>query len=328
MLLFSFFSYIFLIERDDILNTIDINFKNLIEHLKSLSKDEIYENTKNMFSQINSQIQESIQDYFKKFPYWGKLDLNNNEYEHFRLKADTLSNHLSDFIWLYEKLKDYRSKKLLFAILNNWYQYDFSTLDSAHEKNYLHYFDLDLIQCKNEVFVDLGAYIGDTILDFVNCYGIDSYKKIYAYEISKETIDYFRKNTEHLKNIEIRQKAITDENGHLYIKENSINASANTVVNDGEIEVETTYLDYDIVEPITMIKMDIEGSEQKALLGAKKHIQKSHPKLMISVYHNLVDLWKIPCMIEQMCPGVYKFYLRSHGGSIFPTEIVLIAIPK
>ena len=74
-----------------------------------------------------------------------------------------------------------------------------------------------------------------------------------------------------------------------------------------------------------MIKMDIEGAEEKALLGCQKQIIKNKPKLLISVYHNHEDLWKIPRMISNMNPN-YKFYLRYYGNNIFPTEIVLIAV--
>ena len=73
--------------------------------------------------------------------------------------------------------------------------------------------------------------------------------------------------------------------------------------------------------------MDIEGYEQKALLGCKQHIQDEHPNLLISVYHNHEDLWKIPKMINDMYPD-YDYYLRCHGNNIFPTEIVLFAINK
>ncbi len=309
------------------MNYIDKQFQSLTNYLKNLSKEEIFEQTKNTFLSINPQIQYSIEDYFKKFPYWGKLNCKEQEYEHFHLKAEALSTHLQDFIWLYEQLKDYRSKKLLLAILNNWYQYDFTTLDGAHEKNYTHYFDLDLINCNEEVFVDLGAYIGDTVLDYIHTYGENSYQKIYAYEISDDILEYLKQNTNAYANIEIRNKAVIDKISTMYLGENSVDASANTIEEVGEKQIATTSLDLDIEEPITMIKMDIEGSEQRALLGAKNHIQKEHPKLLISVYHNLEDLWKIPSMIEEMCPNTYHFYLRSHGGSIFPTEIVLLAIP-
>lgn len=50
-------------------------------------------------------------NFFNKFGYWGNLDLDNDIYEEIELKAKELYNHIDDFIWLYDKLKDYRSKK-------------------------------------------------------------------------------------------------------------------------------------------------------------------------------------------------------------------------
>lgn len=79
-----------------------------------------------------------------------------------------------------------------------------------------------------------------------------------------------------------------------------------------------TTLDQDITEPVTLIKADIEGFEQKALEGAKHHILNDHPKLLFSVYHNNEDLWKIPQRIHQISPE-YRFYLRFK---------VLLSIPR
>jgi len=81
----------------------------------------------------------------------------------------------------------------------------------------------------------------------------------------------------------------------------------------------------DIKEKITMIKMDIEGCEQKALKGAEKHIKEETPKMMISVYHGFNDLIEIYSYLKELNPK-YKFFLRYYGGPIFPTEIVLYAI--
>lgn len=50
-------------------------------------------------------------EFFNKFGYWGNLDLDNDIYEEIELKAKELYNHIDDFIWLYNKLNDYRSKK-------------------------------------------------------------------------------------------------------------------------------------------------------------------------------------------------------------------------
>lgn len=83
-----------------------------------------------------------------------------------------------DFVWLYENLADYKSKYILYAILNNYYNFDFISLGKVTNDTYKHYFDLDILKLQqDEVFVDMGAYIGDTTLDFINSYGTDSYKK-------------------------------------------------------------------------------------------------------------------------------------------------------
>lgn len=308
------------------MNIIDRNFYALTDELKSLTRQEIFKNIKSSFDKISEQTKLSLEDYFNRFNYWGKLDLNSQNYEQLMNKAASFSDHIKDYEWLYNKLKDYRSKKLLFAIMNNWYKYDFITLSSSHESNFSHYFDLDLINsCDNEVFVDLGVYNGDTIIDFIRTYGKNSYKTIYGYEITKEVFEKAKNRLSYYNNIILKNKAILDEEKIVYVSENESDSSANSIGKNGDKTISSTTLDNDIKEKVTIIKMDIEGSEQKALLGCKKHIINAHPKLLLSVYHNNEDIWKIPKMIEEICPG-YNFYLRSHGGSIYPTEITLIAI--
>lgn len=242
------------------------------------------------------------------------------------LRAKSLKEHLNDYVVLYNKLQDYRSKKVLFSILNNWYQFDFNTLNTSMERNYDHYFDLDLIKCdEKEVFVDLGSYTGDTISSYLNTYGIDCYSKIYGYEVTKESFEASKKELKYFPNIYLNNKAVSNKNEVLYFNYSEVDNSANQVLEDGSEKVDAVSIDEDILDDITMIKMDIEGYEEKALEGCKKHIEKEHPKLLISVYHNHEDLYKIPKMIYQIDPS-YQFYLRYYGNNIFPTETVLIAI--
>lgn len=265
-------------------------------------------------------------NFFNKFGYWGKLDLGNDIYEEIELKAKELYNHIDDFIWLYDKLKDYRSKKTLYAILNNWYNYDFKTTAETREILYDCYFDLDLIKIeKEEVFVDLGAYTGDTILSFIENYGEDSYKKIYCYEITPDTFEILKEKLKDYKNIDCRLKGVSNKEEILYFDNKEGITSANSLDKEGNIKVETVTLDNDIKEKITMIKADIEGFEQQAIEGAKNHILNDHPKLMLSVYHKNEDLWKIARMIYNISDK-YQFYLRYNSSPIYPTEITLIAI--
>ena len=41
------------------------------------------------------------------------------------------------------------------------------------------------------------------------------------------------------------------------------------------------------------MKFDIEGSELQALNGGRRLLRDFKPTLMVSVYHDLGDLWKI-----------------------------------
>ena len=307
-------------------NAIDRNFKLLVELIKSKDLEEVYHIIRNSFDKVSPNIQLSLEDYFEKFPYWGKINRDNGVYEELYYRAKSLKEHIDDYVWLYERLSDYGSKKVLFAILNNWYQFDFDTLGSSIEKNYSHYFDLDIVKCNDrEVFVDLGSYTGDTVMDYFNNYGSNCYSKIYCYEITDESFEILENNLNYYPNIVINKKAVSHEVGKLYFCKRKVDDSANMVMDSGEVEVDTTTLDEDIKECISMIKMDIEGSEVKALEGARVHIINDKPKLLISVYHNHEDLWKVPKIIDDMCYG-YSFYLRYYGNNVFPTEVVLIGI--
>jgi FkbM family methyltransferase len=74
----------------------------------------------------------------------------------------------------------------------------------------------------------------------------------------------------------------------------------------------------------TLIKMDIEGAEYPALLGAVNTIRAHRPGLAICLYHEPAHLWQIPLLIAGWNLG-YRFYLRSHSNNGF--ELVLYAIP-
>ena len=307
------------------MNIIDKKFKELTDDIKDKSEIEIFYHIKERFLLVNEKTRQSCENFFNKFLYWGKLDIKNKDFEFFELKAKTLKKHIEDFIWLYDNLCDYQSKKVLLGILDNWYNWNFTDLANVCQNLYNDYFDLDLIvKCENEVVVDLGAYIGDSTLSFINNYGTDSYNKIYCYEINKENFEYLKTNLKPYEDIDLRLKGVGAENGTMYLKENG-ELSSCQVSDDGDIPVQMVRLDDDIKEKITMIKSDIEGAEKMALMGAKGHIMNEHPKLLISIYHSNDDVWQIPRMIKEMDDS-YRFYLRYHGGMIYPTEITLIAI--
>lgn len=163
------------------MNVIDRNFYELIDEIKSLSEKELYYRIRKSFDNIPDATKISCMNFFNQFGYWGYLDIYNGNYEEIELKQIALYNHIDDFAWVYGKLCDFRSKKTLYAILSNWYRYDFLSAAQTKENLFDDYFDLDLVKCsKDEVIVDLGAFTGDTILSYIKNYGEDCYKKIYC----------------------------------------------------------------------------------------------------------------------------------------------------
>ena len=71
---------------------------------------------------------------------------------------------------------------------------------------------------------------------------------------------------------------------------------------------------------IDFIKMDIEGAELKALMGAKKTIREDRPQLAISIYHSLSDFIKIPCYLKSICKNCtfhFGHYSKTQCESVF-----------
>lgn len=311
-------------------NNIDIEFNNLMTFLKDKDVNQIKDIIKTNYrykEKVDKLNYDSIIAYYNKQELWGTINLDEDDDELIENNAKALVNHREDYEWLYHQLKDYKSKKILLAVLLYWLMLDIDKVDNLQDRTYKQYFDLDLIKCnKKEVFVDIGAYIGDTIVEYIKAFGLNNYKRIYCYEIVPSNIGYLKQNIEifKMKNVIIREKGASNKKGLLFLDNNEV-SSTSKLSNNGSIKVDTVKVDDDIDEKVTFIKMDIEGSEVEALLGCKKKILEGHPKLAICVYHNNDHLWEIARIIHEIDP-TYKFYLRYYGGPLLPVEYILYAI--
>ncbi|MGA8345618.1 MAG: FkbM family methyltransferase, partial [Candidatus Sulfotelmatobacter sp.] len=99
------------------------------------------------------------------------------------------------------------------------------------------------------------------------------------------------------------------------------------IVEGGEqsISVECRRLD-DISWPMapTYVKMDIEGAEPQALVGASDLLRRHHPILAVCTYHRSEHLWQIPNIIRSIAPE-YNLFLRRYAEDCW--EGVCYAIP-
>lgn len=219
-------------------------------------------------------------------------------------------------------LQDDESKEVLDARVNliktgNW-KY-LNNIDINKEQYFLN----DFYELNNEeIYVDLGAWNGDTILKFINKVN-GKYKKIIAFEPEKENYKSLKLNVErnNIENIDIYNLGSWNEKTTLkFLSNDTASRINNEKIEEGGISmIYTEKLDNLFIDtPITFIKMDIEGAEKESILGAKEIIKKYKPKLAICVYHKLEDIYMIPKMIKELVPE-YKLYLRHHSLGMWET---------
>ena len=187
------------------------------------------------------------------------------------------------------------------------------------------YFDLDeLPRYEKEVFLDVGSLDGMTALRFLNWAG-DSGKRVYCFEPDEKNIEKVSKN---LKNeIEAGYAKIIPYgawNQKTTLKFKATGNGVSMVTDDG-VSINASTIDEEIPagEPVSFIKMDIEGSELRALIGAENTIKRNHPKLAISAYHKPEDILTLANEILQIDDS-YRFYLRHY--SLTDEETVLYGL--
>lgn len=236
-----------------------------------------------------------------------------------------IKDNLHKYKFLYETLlNDELSRNTLMNIMLYRLTYKGEHIAKAFSIGSRQYFDESIVSLdKDAVFVDCGGLDGATSVEFILRH--PSYKRVYLYEPIEQLYENCKQNIAYLQldNVEIRNAAVYMENSQLKFSQGIPGSSRND--ENGEVVVQSVSLDNDIVEEVSFIKMDIEGSEKQAILGAKSHLQKDNPLLAICVYHLPSDLWEIPEMIYSIQSN-YRFYLRHH--TLNTNETVLYAVPQ
>lgn len=160
----------------------------------------------------------------------------------------------------------------------------------------------------NETYIDLGAFNGDTVLDFAERTNY-RYKEIYALEPNKRNYKKLLLCTENMKNVYTFNCAAWSENTTLIF---NTGGGRQSQISTKGIETQAKSVDSILNgKEATYIKFDVEGAEKEAIKGSEQTIKEHSPKLCIAVYHRLFDMIDIPLQIKKINPN-YKFYLRHY----------------
>ena len=158
------------------------------------------------------------------------------------------------------------------------------------------------------LFADLGAYTGDTVDMFRKIRG-NAADTIVAFEPEPRNFRKLSENLAGLENTELINAAAWDSDGEAVFGKGR-GRGTHEVVSKG---VSTPLRSVDSVlsgRRADFIKMDIEGAEHRAILGAAQTIKDHKSALLIAAYHRAEDLFDIPETVLSIRPD-YRLYLRK-----------------
>ncbi|ACT52027.1 FkbM family methyltransferase [Methylovorus glucosotrophus] len=205
----------------------------------------------------------------------------------------------------------------------------------------------------DEVYVDGGAFTGDTIASFLTaCNG--KFKHIHSFEPSHDHNVQIRNRLRTLQHEYLKPLAssITLHEAGLWDSKTTLEFNPSQIVDDFDItnhvqsksahmvdsgiinhiyddhverkaaiQVPVVTIDEATNGEATYLKFEIEGSELKALHGAAETIARNRPKMAVSIYHKPEDLITLTEYVITTGQN-YKLGFRQHN-SLSPDAMVL-----
>ena len=261
-----------------------------------------------------------------------KVSLTEIGIEYASIDKVIFSRHSREVIECFDILEDAESKRIYFHLIK-------ARMDVVNPPQDIvisdQYYSLPQFSAENEneILVECGTYIGDTIEAYVRkknrkfgqiiSFEPDPDNLLKAQETTQKLLEEFRLGKNQIK---LYPYAVGNKEEKVYIERSKTNKGQLTQVipvnesTNNEKCIETIVLDKFLTLPYSFLKADVEGYEQRILLGAQKGIQRYKPLLAICIYHSAVDFYKIPLLIKEIVPE-YKLAVRHHLNTLSETVV-------
>ena len=222
------------------------------------------------------------------------------DYEYIKENAESFEK-------VFSLLADEKSKEIFVSLIKYNITGDISCLDVENSDTVP-----DGYYNHNKRHIDVGAYDGDTALDYAK--NNKNYKDIVAFEPDKTTYKKLCANVKDLPRVIPENKAVCDKDGFVSFTSGGGRASK---VGEGESVESVTidkYCGFEYISsagtPVGSIKIDAEGMDEAVVCGAKNVIFVCKSALCVSVYHRRGDIIDLPLLLRTY-DYKYKFYLRK-----------------
>jgi FkbM family methyltransferase len=141
--------------------------------------------------------------------------------------------------------------------------------------------------------------------------------KVFAFEPIQRNVASIRSRIAGVENVELIEKGLwdKDDTAVFTVEGPTSTQVSRRVAFSGETEaVVLTSIDNFAAgagRRIDLIKLDIEGAEQKALAGARGVIERDTPKVQVCLYHSERDFLDIPLILKGYNPS-YRLFVGHH----------------
>lgn len=231
-------------------------------------------------------------------PVYGENIFNRNFYE----------SHIAEIQMVYDILSDELSRRTFESIINFKLSGELEYLTGCFSDKEEAFRDILRLD-DNESYLDLGAYRGDTIEEFLH-YTNGRYSHITALEPDKKTYKKLREYAGGIDNIQLFNMGIWSEDEDLVF--NSSLGRGSSISESGTQKLAVTKIDTLYKRrQLTYLKADVEGAEERAIIGGMNTLKRDKPKLNIALYHRSEDIFSLPLLIHSIQPD-YKLFIRQH----------------
>jgi FkbM family methyltransferase len=237
-------------------------------------------------------------------------------------RRDFLVRNLERVAQAAERLADATSREVLLrtCAFRLGVDADYSSYRSS-EPQYFNDISLRVLDGRPIVYLDCGAYNGDSYADLVSRAGAPCAQ---AFLLEPDPGNFLQLVAAVGERPEVVCLPLAAAQTYGILAFSS--AGAASTIGGGEVHIAAVAVD-ELLPGATLdlMKIDVEGAEAQVLRGARKAIARNRPVLAVSLYHKPQDLWELPELLFELCPG-YRFHIRQHCFNSF--DLVLYAIPE
>mgnify|MGYP001326917792 CR=1 FL=1 len=235
--------------------------------------------------------------------------------------------HADEFSRVLELFADDLSRKTYIASINCKVSENLSYVSELVKLDELYFSKHEFPLTDSETLLDVGGYTGDTVHEFHRLMG-GAYSGIISLEPSPENFKILESTAQTYGTDRVTAVPVGAWDSKTTLrftpKKQHID---NQITETGPESIEVDTIDNILMglgRTVSIIKLDINGAEYRALQGARQTIQRDRPRI-ITRLHTKEDYYRIPLLLKSFSPSM-KLYLRQRN--YMSMMVVLYGLPS